>query len=983
MKQKIKSFLIIFQICLFTVNAQQKGCSSKVDQLQINLRDHLFEGEDLNYDLKEEYLKQSIRLQYREQLNSCDFCNQYQIGKSFSLQVNLIMDELFVFLDQSKTEESIFFQKDKIPTSDFKNMVKIAPVSNGLQCFDVEYIQNNKFIIDCQKEVIDNQITKKTDVFYLYSKQTKDITFFEDEAFIKLYNQRYIGLYYQKSELGNETTQIVRVTLSYSLKPKEKPYQNPILNDQTLLTNYLLDDVDSVILFRRSDLKFNIVDFKISYNGFIYLLDFLQGLVVVKLLQTGEWNLVHKFYEFERKEILFAFDHSQEEKLNYSEDGMIVFLQQNSFSVSYKIFYGTQQLPFIQLDYPSSIKISQDNIIVRNDKKAYFYKYDFENHRFYLNSQLNINSTDILLVNEFESDFILLNTINSYRYTFSNGYLYFPGSDKLQEKKVIVIKVKAPNNQQCVVSLTYQIIEDNESWIYRLDDQSMPFPKSIAEGQAQSIMKKQASGRNLQYKLTKPVQIGGTEITTSIRKRVELIQSPTQPKNVIFAQMISTQDGRIVYQFLQTEDLALQLLRCIYSPIYKDTNQCEVFVQNLDISSRLTRYNCQIWLSNYKFYLIFQVLVKTINLFTIQKQQNQILQTSNQILSIFQYMDYLLIHTANKDIFTFFIYRPELSVQATLKKNSFQQYDYEDWEPKAFFTNKKLNPNILFIQYKKNILILDSNFTLFSFINTIKITPKLDYSISIGKVTFFVVQGKSSNDAKDAQIYEYNFADIDHVYLQKKLYFCWYDISTPLNADFNEETGHLFVRGVCLYSSKSFFLVVKPNTPQHEALDRAWDIADALISDQKQILIASCGLHQTYLYLKVEGEEKLYALYNEAIMIVNSKIKQDIYSDFFSLNLQINNYNFQGKPEKFNTLNISQQVKIFSTLNKLHSIRMTSLFHNLVQKYYQFMIFKLLGWVTNGILDKLEILQLIVNNAKPIFNCKPPFIQSIKKPLKI
>ncbi|CAD8146692.1 unnamed protein product [Paramecium pentaurelia] len=494
-------------------------------------------------------------------------------------------------------------------------------------------------------------------------------------------------------------------------------------------------------------------------------------------------------------------------------------------------------------------------------------------------------------------------------------------------------ETKAPNNQQCVVSLTYQIIEDNENWIYRLDDQSMPFPKSIAEGQAQSIMKKQASGPNLQDKLTKPVKIGGTEITASIGRRVKLILSPNQPKNVIFAQMISIQDDRIVYQFLQTEDLTLQLLRCIYSPIDKNTLQCEVFLKVIGISNRLTRQNCQILYpkfeveSNFTFYLMYIDIDYSVQILGIIEdfQAFQNLKTikldstdsSNSILSIFKYMDYLLIHTANKNILTFFINRPELFVLATLDKSSFLQYDYEDWDPKAFFTNKQLNPNILFIQHNNNILILDSNLALFQFITTLQITPKLDYSVAIGKDTFFVVQGKSSNDAKDAQIYEYNFADIKHVYLQKKLYLYWYDISTPLNADFNEETGHLFVRGVCLYSNKSYVLVVKPNTPQHEALDQAWDIAGVLIPDSKKILIASYGLHQTYLYLNVEGEQKLFALYNETVMIINSKIKQDIYSDFFSLNLKITNYNFQGKPEKFNILDINQQIKIFSTLNQI------------------------------------------------------------------
>lgn len=45
--------------------------------------------------------------------------------------------------------------------------------------------------------------------------------------------------------------------------------------------------------------------------------------------------------------------------------------------------------------------------------------------------------------------------------------------------------------------------------------------------------------------------------------------------------------------------------------------------------------------------------------------------TANKILNILNCGDYLLVHTANNDILTFFIYRPELFILTTLNKNSF------------------------------------------------------------------------------------------------------------------------------------------------------------------------------------------------------------------------------------------------------------------------------------------------------------------------
>lgn len=49
---------------------------------------------------------------------------------------------------------------DKIPTPGFGTKVVIANVVDNLECYDVEYIDNDKFIVDCQKEVTEKLIKK-------------------------------------------------------------------------------------------------------------------------------------------------------------------------------------------------------------------------------------------------------------------------------------------------------------------------------------------------------------------------------------------------------------------------------------------------------------------------------------------------------------------------------------------------------------------------------------------------------------------------------------------------------------------------------------------------------------------------------------------------------------------------------------------------------------------------------------------------------
>lgn len=63
----------------------------------------------------------------------------------------------------------------------------------------------------------------------------------------------------------------------------------------------------------------------------------------------------------------------------------------------------------------------------------------------------------------------------------------------------------------------------------------------------------------------------------------------------------------------------------------------------------------------------------------------------------------------------------------------------------------------------------------------------------------------------------------------------------------------MFVRGVCLYCSKSFIIVFEPNVLLHDALVQAWPISDVVVPETTPIILAVDGVYQTYIYLNVEG----------------------------------------------------------------------------------------------------------------------------------
>ncbi|CAD8123491.1 unnamed protein product [Paramecium sonneborni] len=946
MKQKITSSLIVFLICLLTVNGKSVGCSSKVEslqlfpsmgeKLQINLREKLFEGEDLTFELQDTYFKIINPVENTGSSSShIKTANNIIASKPYHTKKMQSWLNSFVFLDQSSTEVSIFFSEgtalDKIPTPDFKTRVKITNVVDNIQCYDIEYIDDDKFIVDCQKEVLVKQIKKQIDVFYIYSKKSNLVTSFEEDATAKLFNKRRIGLFYSTSALEKETIYIVRVTPTFSLHPTEQLSGDSMVqvyalsdNYEPVARNYILDNITMAFLLGKTDMELSIVDFEISYNGFIFLLDAQYGLFVVRFQPTGKWELFAQAdFQLGRS---FAFDIDYEHKKDGSELGIVAVLGYNFFAIFDAEKSYIHELPFLQLDYPASIKISQDNIIIRNQNIAYFYKINVDKDTIYLNYKIDIPPTDHILVNPQEPEFIQLNIRNSYRYTISDGYLYYPGSDKVQEKQIVGIKAKAPNKQECIVFLFYQIVQDNDNLIYQLFDKPMPFPNTIAEGQTYSILKRLASGPNLDYQLKPPAQLEAININANFDSRVYLNLNHEQPQNIIYAEIVSTIDNTLFYQVLQSQNLKIQVLSCVHNSIYNDETFCEVYVDDLGITNKVTKTNFSIWNKDgILFYMYinedYNVVIKSIDQGKLIPQKTIRLDptdTANKIQNILNCGNYLLVHLANNDIQTYLTYGDILFVLTTLNKNSFSHYGYnEDWQPNALFTNKKLHPNIVFILHQNHILMLDTDYGLFSFIKTIPITKNLDYTIAIGQETFFVVQGKSNDTTLDAKIYEYNFADINHIYKQKELYLYWYDISTPINADYSEETGHLFIRGVCLYCKKSFILIFKPNTPQHEALVQAWPIDMGVIPDSIPILIAANGFRQIYLYLNVKEKQSLYAVYDFTTMIVDSTIEQDNYSDKYQINFQISNYNFKNVTEKFNTIDINQQVTTIYSQTKI------------------------------------------------------------------
>ncbi|CAD8100479.1 unnamed protein product [Paramecium primaurelia] len=909
----ISSFIFV---ALLTTPCFQK-CSSKMDALTIyatkdeqlnwNLVDEFFNGQGLTFSLSDTQQNQFKIIEPVENTGGSALYSQAatKIVSSRALKSNKYWVNSFVFLNKGTTQITLGIAEGEaaqnVIAPKFDEVIILNQIEDGLDCYDLEYIAEKTFIVDCSK------IVKGVAHNVLYYVNNGDsYEYLIEEALVKANHGRLLGSYKVKGQGGKEFRYLIRATPSYSILQDgslsgDSLLEVFLLNDkgQPSNTGYVLDGVTmSWLLNKQYDFEFNIVDMKVLENGDIYLLDAQYGIFIVNFIPNGTFSLKKQIdtgmgfaYAFDRN-IFLRRDGTYTENIAVLGYGFVELIVNGQLISEYKLPEG------VHYTFPANIDLSQEFIVVRHDDATYLFDIDAKSKDL-LQLQV-IPQTNYVMINPFLPDMIVLTLDRAFRYTLSQGYLQYKGSDNVQEKKMIEI-IATSVDQTCKVQLTYQIIESDDKQLYKYSDTLTPFPSQITEDTEPFQLNVLTSGPNEQYKQIVELKDDKTAVTVSLKTYWELKFAQDLQKDLQFHDVLVGTQSSYFFLAQQNKDGKLTILKATHDSIFNgDATYVKIF-DNVNIGTKLTKSTFQMWECECPKFHFAYVENNKVNLKVFSDNQVKEVNTipfENGVSILFLKNNLFLLQNG-----TVHAYTEHGDFVKSVDLDLLVEQGYKGtWAPKKIFGNRKLRENLLFVVHEDHITLLDFH-TSFTFIKQIAIDQSDNIEIAIGAETFFVVTN---------EIVEYDFDRLNNIFKTKVVQLYDFELVQPLLGDFCSDTGYLFVvaktktQEINEDVNKYHILVIQPNTLQHEALFQALPVEDP------QLISTQGTSSQMYVYLQTKTSAQVYSMLTNPVLIVEPSINDPQFAA--SVDVQLEIYNFEGSP----SINIKQPIKVINTQTKVY-----------------------------------------------------------------
>ncbi|CAK92733.1 unnamed protein product (macronuclear) [Paramecium tetraurelia] len=715
----ISSFIFV---ALLTTPCFQK-CSQKIDALTIyatkderlnwNLVDEFFSGAGLTFSLSDTQQNQFKIIDPVENTGGSapyiELLAAQKIVSSRALKSNKYWVNSFVFLNKGTTSITLGIAEGEagqnVEAPKFDEVITLNQITDGLDCYDLEYIAEKTFIVDCSK-VVKNEVKN---VLY-YVNNGDSFEYLVEDALIEAHHGRLLGQYKVKGQGGKEFRYLVRATPSYSISQDgtlsgDSLLEVYLLNDmgQPSYTGYVLDGVTmGFLLDKFYDFEFNIVDMKVLENGDIYLLDAQYGVLIVNFVPNGTFSLKKQIdigmgfaYAFDRN-IFLRRDGTYTENIAVLGYGFVELIVNGVLTSEYKLPEG------IHYTFPANVDLSQEFVIVRQDDATYLFDIDAKSNDL-LQLQV-IQQTNYVMINPFLPDMIVLTLDHAYRYTLSQGYLQYKGSDAVQEKKMIEI-IATSADQTCKVQLTYQIIESDDKQLYKYTDSLTPFPTQITEDTEPFQLNVLTSGPNEQYKQVVELKDDTTAVTVTLRTYWELKFPMELPKDLQFHDVLVGTQSSYFFLAQQNKDGKLTILKATHDSIFNGDATYEKVFDSVTVGTKLTKSTFQMWECECpKFHFAY---VENNNVYMKVYTNNQVkdiktipFENGVSILFLKNYL-FLLQHG------TVSAYTEHGDFVKSVDLDLLVEQGYKGtWAPKKIFGNRKLRENLIFVIHQDHITLI-------------------------------------------------------------------------------------------------------------------------------------------------------------------------------------------------------------------------------------------------------------------------------------
>ncbi|CAK61408.1 unnamed protein product (macronuclear) [Paramecium tetraurelia] len=907
--------LLLF-VALLTTPCFQK-CSQKVDSLTVyatkdeklnwNLMDEFFNGAGLTFSLSDIQQNQFKIVEPVENTGGSALYSQAatKIVSSRALKSNKYWVNSFVFLNKGTTSITLGIAYGEAGQSvvapKFDEVVTLNTIEDSLDCYDLEIIADKTFIVDCSKKV---KGAIKNVLYYVNDGDSYE--YLIEDALVQANHGRMLGQYKVKGQGEKEYRYLVRATASYSMSKDgslggDSLLEVFLLNDkgQPSNTGYVLDGVTMALLLDKYyDFEFNIVDMKVLENGDIYLLDAQYDIFIVNFIPNGTFSLKNSIdtgmsfaYAFDRN-IFLRRDGTYTENIAVLGYGFVELIVDGQLQSEYKLPIG------IHYTFPANVDLSQEFIVVRHEDATYLFDIDAKSKDL-LQLQV-IPQTSYVMINPFLPDIIVLTLDTAYRYTLSQGYLQYKGSEDVQEKKMIEV-IATSVDQTCKVQLTYQIIESDDKQLYKYSDTLTPFPNQVTEDAQPFQLNVLTSGPNEQYKQIVGRKQDGTAVTVQLKTYWELNFPQELQKDLLFHDVLVGTQSSYFYLAQQNKDGKLTILKVIHDSIFNGDVTYEKVFDSVSIGTKLTKSTFQMWECECPKFHFAYVENRQVNLKVFSDNQVKDIKTIpfENGLSILFLKNYLfLLQNANVHAYTEhgdFVKSVDLDLLV-------EQGYKGTWAPKKIYGNRKIRENLIFVVHQDHITLIDFHIS-YTFIKQIAIDESDNIEIAIGAETFFIITN---------QVIEYDFDRLNNIYQTKTVQLYDFELVQPILGDFCSDTGYLFVlaktksQTIKEDTNKYHLLVIQPNTLQHEALFQAVPI------DEPQLISTQGTSSQMYVYLQTKTSTHVYAMLTNPVLIIEPSINDPQFAASVDVSVMI--YNFDDTP----SITIKQPIKVINTQTKLY-----------------------------------------------------------------
>ncbi|CAD8135600.1 unnamed protein product [Paramecium octaurelia] len=807
----------------------------------------------------------------------------------------------FIFLEQNKSDVDVFYsygdpqKMDRVPA--FKGQINARNKTRNFVCFDLDFLTNNKIVVDCYQQDLDDQTKGYTNGFIVVDIASPDEYALFPNEHPQGYNYNYTE--YRKILFHNYTySNRDRQALLFRGEPAWATEHADLiqnkLDDDCELEVYRFDNkfqlsnpapvavLTKTVLAKllgtsETTQKFYLIDFQLEPNGDIYVLDAFNGVYVLYFESAQlEWKLkTHIRPPYLTPCYGFDFNYLIGAEGNVTQHLVLVF--ENSVN-----FYENDLQKF-SIKTPNvtsyrnlSVQMSQLFLVLKIDTYLYIYHSD-TGSKLYTFTQ---NLFDQVIINPYEPDLVGVNENSAHRFLISNGLLrlkYLDSvNDGLMPYTLRAISLDNPS-QQCQVLLNVQVLKQSDTTIRQ--QSSHPFPATLTLPSPPIGIDLIASGPNLQYMSVAANQNsrGNNKVVLTVKSAWNLqLNGITLPdaKDVEYSDVLVNENSGVFYLLLQIPTKEIFVYRCLHKLTNHEEADCKNYDKfKLDHIIDKTKHSFAWWIYTLYITYMYQDTDYTIQIYASAGGDVQHIDTikvddgstDNKIDSVtFLEDEIYLVQSKIKKVLIYSKYSP-FQLLYEINDSKLAQFNVKgNFSPQRVFANTKAKSSLIFIQTLSSLFIgTFSNDKISSFIlyKEISILPGAQVEVAIGPENFFIVQKQDDLDV----IEEYNYKHIQRIYKTKVLPLYNYKLQKPLTVDYSSQTGWLFLRAKD--QKQTVVLIYEPGVVSHiclhkvletKALDLDGQTFDMAVDGSKQ-MFAYFNNNTIHRFISILADAELYA----------------------------------------------------------------------------------------------------------------------------